>query len=160
MLTRRPRGFRAVAGGRYNDGPNGPSTPVLPPGSALHRTSFYTYLLLSLFGVVPLIVAFSLLVVHDLFQSVPLTAIVCGSGVGAVLVQAVVRWNAFRHMQTRDLNWYRDAYPGYVRGRRVRCVYCRAEDVRPRALPNPTHMREHYCGACGQVLYYSPAPSS
>lgn len=133
---------------------------LLHPGFPLHRTSFYTYLLLSLFGVIPLIVAFSLLVVHDLFGSMPLTAIVGVSGVAAVLVQVVIRWGAFKHMQQRDLLWYRSHHPAYVQGRRVRCVYCRAEDVRPRALPHPTHMREHFCGACGQVLYYSPAQPS
>jgi hypothetical protein len=123
----------------------------------VHRASFYTYLFLALFGVIPLIAAFSLLVVHDLFQSNLLTALVCGAGVAAVLVQIAVRWSAFQHMQQRDLRWYRTHYPTFVHGRQVRCVYCRKEDVRPRALPHPTHMREHFCGECGQVLYYSPS---
>ena len=126
-------------------------------GPVLHRISFYSYLLLALCGVIPLIVAFSLMVVHDLFGSPLLTALVCGAGVSAVLVQIAIRWGAFQHMQQRDLRWYRARYPSFVHGRHVRCVYCRKEDVRPRALPHPTHMREHFCGECGQVLYYSPS---
>lgn len=126
-------------------------------GHPLHQTSFYFRILLALFVVIPLIVAFALLVVHDLFGNAALTALVCGAGIAAVLVQVVIRWGAFQRMQQQDLRWYRSQYPLYVQGRRVRCAYCRKEDVRPRALPDPIYMREHFCADCGQVLYYSPS---
>ena len=124
----------------------------------MHAISFYTYLLLSLFVVIPLIVAVGLAAVHDLFGNTTLTTLVIGSGVCAVLVQVLIRWNAFQQLQMRDVRWYAAQYPSHVQGRRVRCATCRSEDTRIRRMADPTRMREHYCGACGQVLYYSPDP--
>lgn len=112
--------------------------------------------MLAVFGVIPLIVGFGGPLLHELFDSMAMTALVVCVGVAAVLVQVVIRWNAFQQIQQRDVKWYRSHYPGYVKGRTVRCVVCSGEDVRPRSMPPPVNMREHYCGGCGQVLYYSP----
>lgn len=122
----------------------------------MHQVSFYTRLLLAVFFVIPLIVLVGMTTIHEIFESAALTALVVCSGVAAVLVQVVIRWHAFQEMQMRDLNWYRRHFPRQIRGRHVLCAKCGAEDIYLRTLPPPTHMREHYCGKCGQVLYYSP----
>lgn len=61
--------------------------------------------------------------------------------------------NAF---ETMTFDNYRKGRPDLVRGGHVKCFHCEGTQVRVRPLRNHTYHREHFCGQCGTVLYFSP----
>lgn len=56
----------------------------------------------------------------------------------------------------KNYQWYRQQYPESILGKKVLCNSCGSDSVRVRGLMQQTYMREHFCGRCGQVLYFSP----
>jgi len=61
-----------------------------------------------------------------------------------------------RRMLAKNYQWYRTTYPDAVRGKRVTCKSCGSDHVSVRNVMQRTFMREHFCGQCGDSLYYSP----
>ncbi|MCA8297738.1 hypothetical protein LGN19_28500 [Burkholderia sp. AU30198] len=60
-----------------------------------------------------------------------------------------------KHMRARNYQWYRATYPDAMRGNRVVCRSCGNDRVHVRNIMQHTFMREHFCGQCGESLYYS-----
>lgn len=61
-----------------------------------------------------------------------------------------------RRMMAKNYQWYRATYPEAFRGQRVTCKACGSDHVSVRNVMQRTFMREHFCGQCGESLYYSP----
>lgn len=78
-----------------------------------------------------------------------------GAVVFVVLVHAV-RFLRMKRMLEQNYAWYVGRHPDRVKGKRVECHACGADSIRVRGLMQRTFMREHFCGRCGEVLYYSP----
>lgn len=73
-------------------------------------------------------------------------------------VALVVLLNFFKmkRLLERNFRWYCRQYPNAIKGKIVLCNSCGSESIRVRGLMQRTYMREHFCGICGQVLYFSP----
>jgi hypothetical protein len=75
-------------------------------------------------------------------------------GVPVFLITTRVRRN--RRMKAKNYRWYRMQYPQAIRGDRVACHSCGSTHIQVRNVMQRSFMREHFCGQCGESLYYSP----
>jgi hypothetical protein len=78
------------------------------------------------------------------------------AGIGAFLL--VTKLRQLSRFQKMNYDWYRSTYPSYS-NRTIRCFRCSGDRILVRNLMNQTYHREHFCGACGATLYYSPEDS-
>jgi predicted SprT family Zn-dependent metalloprotease len=74
--------------------------------------------------------------------------------VAVVIVTANVK--RMKRMRAKNYQWYRATYPAAVKGTRVACHSCGHDRIQVRNVMQRTFMREHFCGQCGESLYYSP----
>ncbi|EKS72438.1 hypothetical protein BURK_005337 [Burkholderia sp. SJ98] len=58
-------------------------------------------------------------------------------------------------LKAKSYKWYRATYPEAMKGNRVACHSCGDDRVQVRNVMRKTFMREHFCGQCGENLYYS-----
>lgn len=122
-------------------------------GDALSRFGLYFSTGISLL-VAPFVGIFPLVVIGG--ESIKLGMLV-GGGVGTLLLVAVLRrFFKMKKMLDHNYQWYRMQNPDCVQGKRLLCHSCGSEAIRVRGLMRRTFMREHFCGRCGEVLYFSP----
>ena len=68
-----------------------------------------------------------------------------------------IQWEERRkELRERNFFWYSALHPECTSGKRVLCNVCKSDSVRIRGLMQGTYTREHFCGRCGETLYYSP----
>lgn len=76
----------------------------------------------------------------------------------AVVLGALL--NRFVWAQTtyllKSYDWYKTNHPENVQGNKVTCFKCGSSRINIRSLLQQTYHREHFCGQCGQSLYYTP----
>jgi hypothetical protein len=69
-------------------------------------------------------------------------------------------WRAVRRQKllfaTYTFAWYQLNFPEHTKGDLVRCCACNSSQVRIKHLYGRTFHRKHFCGKCGETLYYTP----
>jgi ABC-type nickel/cobalt efflux system permease component RcnA len=76
--------------------------------------------------------------------------------VGVAVLIIVTNMKRMKRMRAKNYQWYLATYPDAVKGKRVACHSCGHDHVQVRNVMQRTFMREHFCGQCGESLYYSP----
>ncbi len=81
-------------------------------------------------------------------------AFACAVGfAGLVVFFKIRRWS---HMNAKNYDWYRQSYPNACRSDHVVCHKCQSHRIQAKNVMQQMYMREHFCGQCGETLYYSP----
>lgn len=62
-------------------------------------------------------------------------------------------------MKSMSFKQYCIDYPNAFSGNRLVCHTCKSDRVQVKNVMRRTFMREHFCGQCGQTLYYTPEGS-
>ena len=90
------------------------------------------------------------------FQESFWSVLVAGLGVTVTLLVAAFRYRKIARMLHQNYQWYRKEHPSCAQGKTPLCRACGASAIRARGLMQRISMREHFCGVCGEVLYFSP----
>jgi hypothetical protein len=62
-----------------------------------------------------------------------------------------------RKFEERNFEWFRRTHPNSCGDNgRISCPSCNAHKIQVRGLMQHSYTREHFCGACGTTLYYTP----
>jgi hypothetical protein len=62
-----------------------------------------------------------------------------------------------RKFEERDFVWFKRNNPNSCRENgEISCPSCKSNQIRVRGLMEQSYTREHFCGACGTTLFYSP----
>ena len=69
---------------------------------------------------------------------------------------AIYKKNKIAKLRAQDYDTYKRLYPAHFKNGRISCFKCNSTHIQTRSLMEKMYTRVHFCGQCGESLYYSP----
>ncbi len=118
----------------------------------MSKISLYIQTGIGLFLIGPFFGVVFLVVIGDLQWGIPIGLFLFS----VISLICIMHFFKMKKMIEHNYQWYRQQHPECIQGKKIICHSCGADSIRVRGLMQRTFTREHFCGRCGEVLYFSP----